>query len=68
MPDSTEADRSRAERMIRREQLKADAPKATQDYHAAQRSVIERTRQLRAERLAREANVDAKTGAQDSGE
>lgn len=38
-----------------RELLKADAAKAVEDYRAAQRTVIERTRRLRAERLAREA-------------
>jgi hypothetical protein len=60
MPHNTEADGSRAERIFRRrEQLKADAPKATQDYHAAQQSVIERTRKLREERLAREAKAQA---------
>jgi hypothetical protein len=60
MPNNTEAERSRAERIFhRREQLKADAPKATHDYHAAQQRVIERTRKLREERLAREAEAEA---------
>jgi hypothetical protein len=65
MPYSTEADRSRAERISRRrEQLKADAPKAMQDYQAAQRSVIERTRKLREERLAREAKAETLNSGQ----
>jgi hypothetical protein len=54
MPHNREAEPSRAERIFRRrEKIKADAPKATQDYHAAQQSIIERTRKLREERLAR---------------
>jgi hypothetical protein len=47
--------RAQAERAFRREQQKADAPKAMQEYFAAQQAVIDRTRKLRAERLAREA-------------
>ncbi len=47
--------RAQAERAFRREQQKADAPKATHDYYAAQQAIIDRTRRLRAERLAREA-------------
>jgi len=47
--------RARAERVFRaREQQKADAPQATRDYYAAQQAIIERTRRLRQERLARE--------------
>ncbi len=56
MPNNTETS-ARAERIFRRrEELKADAPKAVQDYYAAQQRTIQRTRRLREERLAREAN------------
>ncbi len=59
MPNNTEIERARAERIFRRrEELKADAPKAVQDYYKAQQSVIERTRKLREKRLAREANCE----------
>ncbi len=60
MTHNAETDRSRAERIFRRrEQLRADAPKAVQDYYAAQQAVIERTRKLREERIAREAKAPA---------
>ncbi len=60
MANNTDTERARAERIFRRrEQLKADAPKAIQDYYKAQQSVIERTRKLREERLAREAKAEA---------
>ena len=55
MPDN-QASRARAERLFKaREELKADAPKATADYYAAVQRVRERTRELRKLRLAREA-------------
>jgi hypothetical protein len=38
----------------RRELQKAEAPIAMQEYRAAQQAVLERTKRLRAERLARE--------------
>jgi hypothetical protein len=63
MPNNTEMDRARAERIFRRrEELKADAPKALHDYYAAQEAVLERTRKLRDERLSREANAKARLG------
>ncbi len=55
MQKTHETERARAERIFRaREQMKADAPEAVRDYYAAQQALIERTRQLREERLARE--------------
>lgn len=48
--------RVRADRHFKvREQLKADAPKATTDYYAAQQTLLDRTRELRRLRLVREA-------------
>ena len=56
MQHNTETERARAERIFRRhEDCKADIPKAVSEYYAAQQSIIERTRKLREERLAREA-------------
>ena len=56
MPDNTEASRARAERLFKaREEQKADAPKATADYYAEVQRVLDRTRELRRIRLAREA-------------
>lgn len=55
MLKQTDDQRARAERMFRaREQQKADAPSAMRDYQMAQRATLERMRQLREERLARE--------------
>ena len=52
--------RARAEARFRiRDQQAADAPKAVQDYRAAQEAIRERTRKLREERLAREAKAQA---------
>ena len=42
-------------RLIFREEQKADAPKVFSEYQAAEQAVRDRTRQLREERLAREA-------------
>ena len=53
-----DADRARAEKMFKlREIQKADAPKAVQDYLAAQQATRNRTEVLRRLRLAREAKV-----------
>jgi len=51
-----ETERARAERLFKtREQQKADAPKATADYYAAQQAMRDRTEKLRQLRLARDA-------------
>ena len=53
---SSDAQRARADAHFKaREILKADAVQARDDYRAAQDAVVERTRRLRAKRLAREA-------------
>jgi len=55
MPHNEETDRVRAERLFKaRAERKADAPRATADYHAAQQKVRDRTQELKALRLARE--------------
>ena len=52
------ASRSRAEALFkRREEQKADAPVAMAEYRAAERAKYERMRELRALRLAREAQL-----------
>ena len=57
MPQHENADRARAERLFKmRELRKADAPKATADYYAAQQAMRDRTRELRQLRLARDAH------------
>jgi hypothetical protein len=65
MPQTDQnASRSRAEALFRRrEQQKADAPVAMAEYRAAERAKYERMRELRALRLAREAQLarDEKT-------
>ena len=56
MPDNDNASRARAERLFKaREAQKADAPKATAEYYAELQRVLDRTRELRRLRLAREA-------------
>ena len=56
MPQHHETERARAERLFKiREKQKADAPKATAEYHAAQQRLLERTQELRRLRLEREA-------------
>jgi hypothetical protein len=56
MPQPENADRARAERLLKtREQQKADAPKATADYYATEQAVRDRTRELKRLRLARDA-------------
>ncbi len=55
MQKAHETDQARAERIFRaREEMKADAPNAMREYQEAQAALIERTRQLREQRLARE--------------
>jgi len=55
MPKQEDA-RVRAERIFKtREQQKADAPKATADYRAAEQKIRDRTQELKRLRLAREA-------------
>ncbi len=54
MPEHESEDRARAERLFKaREQQKADAPKATADYHATEEALRELTKKLRRLRLAR---------------
>lgn len=44
MPEHEDADHARAERLFKtREQQKADAPKATADYYAAEQAARDRT-------------------------
>jgi hypothetical protein len=51
-----ETERVRAERLFKvRERQRADAPKATADYYAAQQALRDKTRELRQLRLARDA-------------
>jgi hypothetical protein len=58
MSQHENADRGRAERLFKtREQQKADAPKATAAYYAAQQAVRDRTQELRRLRLARAAQM-----------
>ena len=53
-----ETERARLERLFKvRELQKADASKATADYHAALQAVRDRTQELRRLRLAREATT-----------
>jgi hypothetical protein len=57
MPQHADADRARAEQLFKiRELRKADAPKASADYYAAEQAVRDRTRELRRLRLARDAH------------
>ena len=56
MPETKDPKRQRAERLFKaRQERKADAPKATAEYHAAQEKLRDRTKELRRLRLAREA-------------
>jgi hypothetical protein len=62
MPEHEKQDR--AERLFKaREQQKADAPKATAEYHAAIQRMRERTDELRRQRLAREARKESQKQA-----
>ena len=59
MPEHEKQDR--AERLFKaREQQKADAPQATAEYHAAIQRMRDRTSELRRQRLAREAQKQAR--------
>jgi hypothetical protein len=60
--EPTEADRkARAERLARNKaERDQDAPKAMQDYRAAEAAVKVKTAKLRAERIAREAAAKKK--------
>ena len=54
--------RHRAERLFRsREEQKADAPKATAEYYAAQQRLLERAQELRQLRLEREAQTKSRS-------
>jgi len=54
MPQQENTNRARAERLFKtRERQKADAPKATADYYAAEQAVRDRTQELKRLRLAR---------------
>lgn len=55
------------ERLKHRQQQAADAPIAMAEYRAAEQALLERTRELRKLRLAREAELAAKR-PQSSGE
>jgi len=63
MPQHETADRAKAERLFAmREQQRADAPKAMAEYYAAQQRIRDRTRELREQRLAREAKKKKRAG------
>ena len=54
MSQKHSANHARAERLFKvRVQQKADAPKATADYYAAEQALRERTQKLKRLRLAR---------------
>ena len=56
MPERIDPTRQRAERIFKaRQERRADAPKATAEYYAAQEKLRDRTRELRQLRLARES-------------
>jgi hypothetical protein len=60
MPEHAQHDR--AERLFKaREQQKADAPQAMAEYHAAIQRTRDRTRELRQQRLAREARKQVRS-------
>jgi len=64
MPKHDSVDRARLERIFKaREERKADAPKAMAEYYAAQQKIIDRTRELRRLRLARDAMEQKKAAA-----
>jgi hypothetical protein len=59
--EQKDAARARADRRFKiREQQKADAPRAMADYYAALQALLDRTRELRRLRLAREADEKAR--------
>ena len=58
MPQHDNEKRERAERLFKaRAELKAEAPKATAEYYAAQQRLRDRTQDLKRLRLAREAQT-----------
>jgi hypothetical protein len=58
MPYTAEENRIRAERQFKaREQQNADAPKAWEEYRAAQQKLRDRTRELREQRLLRDQRL-----------
>ena len=71
MPQHENTDRARAERLFKtREQQKADAPKATADYYAAEQALRDRTQELKRLRLARDLqkNIRDKSVSEQSNE
>jgi hypothetical protein len=61
MPERTDPTRQRAERMFKaRQERQADAPKATAEYYAAQEKLRNRTKELKQQRLEREAQKNSK--------
>jgi hypothetical protein len=61
MPERIDPTRQRAERIFKaRQERRADAPKATAEYYAAQERLRDRTKELRQMRLARESQKDSK--------
>ena len=61
MPKTLQNDDPQAKRIAllkRRQEQAEDAPKAMAEYRAAQRAALDRMHQLRALRLAREAQAD----------
>ena len=58
MPFTAEESRLRAERQFKaREQQNADAPKAWEEYRAAQQKLRDHTQELREQRLRREQRL-----------
>jgi hypothetical protein len=62
MPD-IDREKRLAQTAIVRQQQKADASVAMAEYHAKQKALLERTRKLREERLARETATAKKAAA-----
>jgi hypothetical protein len=61
MSERTDPTRQRAERMFKvRKERQADAPKATAEYYAAQEKLRNRTKELKQQRLEREAQKNSK--------
>ena len=61
----TDHARARAAALFkRREEQKADAPVAMAEYRAAQRAALDRMHELRRLRLARDAELAARKGAE----
>jgi hypothetical protein len=62
MPD-IDREKRLAQTAIVRQQQKADASVAMAEYHAKQKALLERTRKLREERVARETAAAKKAAA-----